>query len=156
MMKFGILAVICVVCSVFLNGCAENRTAEPTYIYAVGADEADGRITVCVFEKKKGEDRGSGEKGKPSEAKSGDAEIVTLFYTGNSVAEAMNAFFEQNSNVYTGTIKEYAVGKDLGEDGIFNFKVYLANSSKLPAKRETAVVANACEYLGKITANGGG
>lgn len=145
-----------------LSGCSDNSSKKTTFVYAMGLDKSRTGVTLCVLA---GNGSGtesaesSGSSGKDDEnndEKDGDTEknknIFMLFYGGKNVGEVFGKFFAENESAYTASIKEYAVSEELGDDGMFEFKVYLTDSPRLPAKRKTSAVSSAAEYISEKTA----
>ena len=114
---------------------ADNGKSDFAYYFAVDKAENDGFVLYAVMKK---------------EAKGSENNKNLPFveqYEGESVETAYDSFFDKHEDAYTGTVKEYAVGKGVGERGLEDFKVYLTNSSKLPAKRRTVQVDDAVFYI---------
>lgn len=142
-----------------LSGCSDNSSKETTFVYAMGLDKSRTGVTLCVLA---GNGSGSesaessGKDDENNEEKDGGAEknknIFMLFYGGKNVGEVFGKFFEENKSVYTASIKEYAVSEELGDEGMFDFKVYLTDSPRLPAKRKTSAVSSAAEYISEKAA----
>ena len=134
-----ILYVLCVafaVMGVFCS-CTNSENDKSDYVYYFGIDRGqDGGVMLYALIKNDVKKSEKGEK---------DSHIEE--YKGDDVRNAFEVFFEKHRDAYTGTIKEYAVGESMGENGLEEFKVYLANSSKLPAKRKTHVFGSGAGFV---------
>lgn len=129
LMSLAVL-MLCVSCT---NG---DNSEKYVYYFAVdGNEENEGVILHAIMKRDDGK--------KDSEKNALFAEI----FDGADVKEVFDIFFERYKDVYTGTVKEYAVSIDLGRKVFEDFKVYLANSPRLPVKKSTVKVENAEEYI---------
>lgn len=128
---FSFLIAICL----FSCTNADNGRSDFAYYFAVDKAENNGVVLYAVMKK----DVKGSEKDK-------NPPFVEQF-AGESTENAFDSFFYKHKDAYTGTVKEYAVGERAGEKGLEDFKVYLANSPKLPAKRKTVTVGDAALYV---------
>lgn len=136
-MKKILLIFLILYVVVVLNSCSDSDARMPDYAYYFAVDKADDGANVLYTVMTDGSDK-SHEK---------ERNFFIKKYNGQNVKAVFSDFFNDSKNVYTGTVKEYAVGKDMGEDGLTDFKLYLTNSPKLPAKRKTVVVENSEAYI---------
>ena len=136
-MKKILIAMLCILFMICLISCtnADNDKSDFAYYFVIDKTK-DGKILLCSVMK----------KDVQSSKKDVNKPFVEEF-VGSNIDDAFNYFFEKNKTVYTGTVKEYAVGENMGEDGLFDFKVYLTNSPKLPAKRKTVSVKDTRMYI---------
>lgn len=127
----GFLITICL----FSCTNADNGKSDFAYYFAVDKAENEEVVLYAVMKK---EVKGSEKDKNPPFAER---------YTGKSTENAFDSFFDKHKDAYTGTVKEYAVGEKVGKKGLEDFKVYLANSPRLPAKRKTVTVGDAALYI---------
>ncbi len=147
------IALGVVLLSLMLYGCTQVSGEEPMYVYGMGM-EMDGESTNLYVLMGKNEDKEqksdgktgqTGDKGSGSSESSKQADIIC--YQGDSVDGVLDNFFEQHKDLYTGTVGIYVLNKNMADSGITDFKVYLTNSNKLPAKRDTVIHSDPYGYL---------
>jgi hypothetical protein len=106
-------------------------------VYYFAADVGvDGNGTVLHTVMKKNEKKNDG-----------DSKPYIESFDGRDIEEAFRHFFEKYADVYTGTVKEYAVAEALGDEGLEIFKLYLANFPGLPVKKTTEKVNDVTAYI---------
>lgn len=136
-MKYIISVILCFAVMPVFTSCTDGNSGED-YVYYFSADldsESGGVILYAVMKKNV--------KKKDSEAVMPVCEV----FTASDVESAFGAFFDNFGDVYTGTVKEYSVSASLGEKGENDFKIYLANSPRLPVKKKTLTIGNAAAYI---------
>lgn len=147
------IALGVVLLSLMFNGCTQVSGEEPVYVYGMGM-EVDGENTNLYVLMGKNEDKErqsdgktakNGDKGSESSESEKKAEIMR--YQGGSVDGVLDNFFKQHKDLYTGTVGVYVLSKNMTDGGITDFKVYLTNSNKLPAKRDTVIHSDPYGYL---------
>lgn len=157
--KKGICVALCAVflCPV-LYGCTQVSGEEPTYVYGMGM-EVDGEKTNLYVLMGKSENKDensdektskSGDKGSEGAENGKNANIISC--RGESVDIVFDKFFEQYKDLYTGTVGVYVLSENMTDSGIVDFKVYLTNSNKLPAKRDTVINSDPYTYLSENSA----
>lgn len=134
-MKFLNGIVVILVATASLCSCTNSGKAESHYVYYFGFDKGQ-KDDVMMYALMKKEAKESDKK---------DSYIEE--YAGENVNEVFERFFEKHKDAYTGTVKEYAVGESVGETGLEDLKVYIANSPKLPAKRKTTVYDSGAGFI---------
>lgn len=79
---------------------------------------------------------GTGEKNAAGQADSGEKTQAgrTLVYGGKTPGAAFDAFFADNPDVYTGTLKNYVWGDSLTGEDRFAAVLYIVDSPSLPLK----------------------
>ncbi len=109
--------------------CTNSGNLKSDYAYYFGLDKGKTEEVVMYALMKKEVKESDKDKNK-------DNSYIEE-YTGKNVNEAFDSFFKKHKDAYTGTVKEYAVGESMGDEGLEELRVYLANSPRLPAKRKT-------------------
>lgn len=149
-LKKIIYSVLTVFCVFVLTGCVGIKDNTPLYVYSLGIDNSQGIYLYALIaeqedvssEQAKQKDKTQGENEESANAK-------ILVYGADSVENAFAKLIEDNKNIYTGTIKEYVAGASLDEETLLNFKVYIANSPRLPTKRKTVLEEDVYMYMTK-------
>lgn len=79
---------------------------------------------------------GTGDKNAAGQADSGEKAEAgrTLVYGGKTPGAAFDAFFADNPDVYTGTLKKYVWGDSLTDEDRFAAVLYVVDSPSLPLK----------------------
>lgn len=79
---------------------------------------------------------GTGDKNAAGQADSGEKTEAgrTLVYGGKTPGAAFDAFFADNPDVYTGTLKKYVWGDSLTDEDRFAAVLYVVDSPSLPLK----------------------
>ena len=127
--------VIVFVMTALLCSCSNSENNKSDYVYYFGFDKGQKDDVVMYALMKK-------------EAKESDnKDLYMEEYIGASVNEVFEQFFEKHKDAYTGTVKEYAVGESVGEKGLEDLKVYIANSPKLHAKRKTTIFDSGAGFI---------
>lgn len=161
LLKCTIFTFALAVLTFALFGCTQVSGEEPIYIYGIGLDAKDENVSLYVLlakddgGKEDGSGSGSSGKGGGGQSTSGQEEngdiknrnYKIMTFDGKNAEEVFGAFFGQFKDVYTGTNKMYAVGENMTEKQIWDFKIYLTNSNKLPAKRDTVSIENPYGFL---------
>ena len=147
------IALGVVILSLTLYGCTQVSGEEPVYVYGMGM-EMDGETTNLYVLTGKNDDKKqetdgntakNSNKGSESSENSKQADIICC--QGDSVDGVLEEFFEQHKDLYTGTVGTYVLSGNMTDIGITDFKVYLTNSNKLPAKRATVIHPDPYRYL---------
>lgn len=137
-MKRKIFSLFCLAFAFLLCSCTDGggKKSDFAYYFALDKDESENVLLYAVMK--------DGEKTEDN--------IFLEKIEGDDINRVYTDFFDKFKDVYTGTVKEYAVSETLGEKGMTDFKTYLTNSPKLPAKRKTVSIKNAENYIGEKTA----
>lgn len=146
-----VVIVIPVLCS-----CTNIEQEKMVYVQGIGIEKIENMpVKLYVLTKEEKEEKSdSGSSGSDSKnnqdngdaGQSSESSGAIIVFEGDSIEKAFDMLFKQQKNLYTGTNKIYAVATD-DKDFLYEFKVYLTNSSKLPVKVKTVWVENAHSFL---------
>ena len=139
-----------------LCGCTNIEQEKMVYVQGIGIEKLqDAPIKLYVLTKEEKEEKSdygsSGKENKNDEddggiEQSADSYGTTMYFEGDSIEKVFDMLFKQQKNLYTGTNEIYAISTD-DKDFLYEFKVYLTNSSKLPVKVQTVQVEKALDFL---------
>lgn len=76
----------------------------------------------------------AGQSSSTSDAANGSENDLVLVYGGKTLQDAFQAFFADQTDIYTGTLEAYAFGQALTEEDFFAVALYLIDSPSLPLK----------------------
>lgn len=140
---------------ILFSGCSGVSNTEPLFVYGIGIDAGDMGLAVHFLTgkgdaEKKGSSDGSNSKsgensGEREESSQKSFEIYT--FAGQDFEQIFDTFFENFRDVYTASTKIYALSDSLTAEQIYSFEVFLANSNKLPVKKEIVIMASPYNYL---------
>lgn len=152
---YGICVFLIIVIPTFC-GCTNIEQEKMVYVQGIGIEKIENMpVKLYVLTKsQKDESTNSGSEKSDSEnnqdkgdaGQNSESSGAIIVFEGDSIEKAFDMFFEQQKFLYTGTNKVYAVTTD-DKDFLYEFKVYLTNSSKLPVKVKTVQVENAYSFL---------
>lgn len=138
-MKFLYSVFALIMLTAFLCSCTNSANDKSDYVYYFGLDKGQENDVVMYALMKNEVKESDKDKNK-------DNSYIEE-YTGKNVSETFESFFEKHKDAYTGTVKEYAVGESMGENGLEDLRVYIANSPRLPAKRKTEIYDSGAGFV---------
>ena len=149
-LKKIIYSVLTVFCVFILTGCVGIKDNTPLYVYSLGVDNSQGiYLYALISEQKASSSEQAKQKDNNQDEKQEAVNAKILVYGADNVEKALANLFQENDNIYTGTIKEYVAGESLDQETLLNFKVYIANSPRLPTKRKTVLEEDVYMYMTK-------
>lgn len=148
--NIGLILALTALMNMIFVCCTKASGNEAVYVYGMGIEDNKTTVKLYVLAGKENSESSQDDSGKSSDKeKNSDKEKMTeeiLTFEGQSIENVFDEFFASQKDIYTGTNKIYALQTD-SEDFVFDFKVYLTNSNKLPAKIPTVLVDDAYTYL---------
>lgn len=148
--------ILFILFSAFLfSGCSGVSNTEPLFVYGIGVDAGDMGLAVHFLtgkgdSEKKGSSDGSNSKsssGSEGSEESTQKPFEIYTFAGANLERIFDTFFENFKDVYTASTKIYALSDSLTEEQIYSFEIFLANSNKLPVKKEIVIMAQPYNYL---------
>lgn len=137
-MKKITLLLLCLMFVVSVAGCTNSEKDTTASVLQFVIDEDAGSEGVILYAVMKNGDKSEEKKKEPP---------YVLYFDGGDVHQAFDKFFDSEKNVYTGTVKEYAINESADSALLDELKLYITNSPKLPAKRKTVTVKDVNTYI---------
>ena len=148
--KSGLLLGFVIFTGIILVSCAKSSGDNFLYVYGMGIEDNITSVKLYVLAGKENSGASNSDSDKSANEKDAFQDEGTtnevFVFEGQSIESVFDNFFATQKDIYTGTNKIYALQTN-SEDFVFDFKVYLTNSNKLPVKIPTVLTENAYTYL---------
>ena len=148
--KSGLLLGFMIFTGIIFVSCAKSSGDNFLYVYGMGIEDNITSVKLYVLAEKENSEQSKRDSDKSENEKdtfqNGSTTNKVFVYEGESIESVFEEFFNTQKDIYTGTNKIYVLQTG-SEDFVFDFKVYLTNSNKLPVKIPTSLTKNAYTYL---------